>query len=392
MQGSPQVIVVGAGPVGLTAALALAQQGVPTLVLEAAPAPLGIPRASTFHPPTLEMLDDLGVARELIEEGFRVDRIQYRERSGGIVAEFDFGLLDGVTPFPFRLQCPQDRLCSIVSARLSEEMRNFAEVRYGSEVSRVEQDYTGVRVSLTSGEELAAPYVLGADGASSTVRKLLGIEFEGTTYETRNLQLMTTFDFTSVFPDLAMVNYVFDPEEWGVLMRTPPGVWRVLFPVRADESEESALSDAVLQARLKRIASVEEEFDIRYKAIYTVHQRVASSFRRGRVLLIGDAAHVNSPIGGLGMNSGIHDAYTLREPLTRALKGNDSLLDGWAATRRRVAIEYVRGQTDRNTSALKDRDPERRRARNAELRARAADPEKAREYLMRTSMLAGSRM
>lgn len=388
-QRTPRVVVIGAGPVGLTAALGLVREGVPTLILEAAPALSDLPRASTFHPPTLEMLDELGIARKLLREGYRVDRIQYRERSSGIVAEFDFSLLKDTTPFPFRLQCPQNRLCELLAEELGA--LDLAGIRFGSKVERIEQDDERVSIFLEGGEEIEADYVVAADGASSVVRKQLGIEFEGTTYETRNLQLMTTFDFASVFPDLAMVNYIFDPEEWCVIMRTPPGVWRVLFPLEQGESEEEALDDEVLQARLRRLASVDEEIDVAYKAVYTVHQRVARTFRSGRALLVGDAAHVNSPIGGMGMNSGIHDAVTLRRPLLAALRGGDAGLDEWAAERRRVAIEYVRGDTDRNTRALKDKDPASREARNTELSAKAADPDRAREHLLRTSMLVSAR-
>jgi len=384
------VLIAGAGPVGMTAALALARRDIPVCVLEAAPALVTDLRGSTFHPPTLEMLSAIGVGEQLMAEGLRVDSFQFRERTGGIVADLDLGLLKDDTPFPFRLQCPQHRLTAIIL----DHLKGFghAEVHFGHAVAGVEQDAEGVTALVGTGggpREVRGSYLLGADGAGSAVRKALDVDFEGMTYPVRYLLLNTTYPFEAHFPGLAPVNYIFDPEEWVVLLRVP-GLWRVLFPVPLGEPEEIALSEERVQARLRRLVSADVAFEVSYRHVWRVHQRVATTFRVGRVLLLGDAAHVNSPIGGMGMNSGIHDAVFLAERLGAVLRdgAGEAPLEEYAAVRRRVAREFIRAESHRNTENLELKEAEVRARRNAEFRRIASDPKLAYEYLLRSSMMA----
>ena len=385
------VIIAGAGPVGCTAALRLAQAGVPVVLLESlAELPLTL-RASTFHPPSIDMLDELGMAKPLQALGLVCRYYQYRDRRTGEIAEFDLEVLRGATRHPYRLQAEQWKYTQLVWRELTEKYPH-AECRFNAVVKGVHQAQDGVEVLVwENGLEkiLAGSFLIAADGADSAVRKAVAITYEGFTYPEKFLVASTPFPLETKFNRLALVNYISDPQEWLVLLKTPT-LWRVLIPTDpAIQDDNKLLSDEWIQARLQHMAPHTTAYEIGHRTLYRVHQRVARSYCRGRVLLAGDAAHVNNPLGGMGMNGGIHDAWSLAEQLIGIHHGGDAavLLDKYDRQRRGICLRFVQEHTISNKKLMEEKDPDQQAKRQAEFMATAADPEKARAFLLKTSML-----
>jgi 3-(3-hydroxy-phenyl)propionate hydroxylase len=388
------IVVAGAGPTGLMCALALARQDIPVIVLESEPALSHDLRAGTYHPPTLEMMAPYGITARMHEIGLEVRHWQIRDKRGELVAEFDLGLLADVTPYPYRFHLEQHRLTPIQLDTLRRE--SGAEVRFGWRLTGFTQQADRVRVEIAAGETtdaIAAAWLIGADGGRSTVRKCMGVEFEGFTWPEQFLVASTPFDFAE--RGFAFNSYVSDPVEWSAVFKMPdtgpPGIWRAVFPADTALPEERLLEPDAVEATLQRLAPRGDRYPIRYKSIYRVHQRVAKTFRAGRALLAGDAAHLNNPLGGFGLNSGIHDAINLADKLGRVWRreADDEELDLYVRQRCAAAIEHVQAMSIRNKRLLEERDPQVQREQLLGLIATAKDPERARKYLLESSMIAG---
>ena len=389
--GHDPVVIAGCGPAGAVLALYLARREIPVLVLEREPSlPMDL-RASTFHPPTLEMLNDLGIAAPMIAKGLIVDRYQYRDRRSGEVAEFDMSVIGDDTRFPYRLQLEQYELTQL-AARVLEGLAG-AELRYSHEVSGFSQDADGVTVEAATPrgtERLRASYLVGADGASSRVRKAAGIEFAGFTYEEKFLVVSTDFPFEAVFDDLSWVNYIADPEEWCVLLRTDKA-WRVLWPTDPECPDPSFyLGDDHLRERLRRLHDSGGDYRIRHRCLYDVHQRVAETYCKGRVALVGDAGHINNPLGGMGMNGGIHDAVNLGARLEDIVRGRAGAADSLALydrQRRGLAVRFIQEHTIANKALMESTDPDLQRRRQRDFMEIAADPVRARAFVRERAMI-----
>jgi 3-(3-hydroxy-phenyl)propionate hydroxylase len=390
-----RVVVVGAGPVGMICALALNRRGIPVTVFEQEPAPVTDQRAASIHPPTLEMLDALGVATTIIPLGLKSPTYRFHDRPArSVVAEFDLGLMADAFRFPFVLQYEQYKLTASITAAHADA--GDFDVRFAHAVADIRDCGSHVDIAVAANgatELLQAAYVIGCDGGRSTVRKLADIDFEGFTYPEKFLKVATPFDFGTVNPDLAFRNFFADPDEWCNVFKVrgerPGGLWRVIVPIGADETDEEALAPERVEARLQRFFPKPGRYPVEYVNVYGVSQRVAATFRRGRVLLAGDAAHVNNPIGGMGMNGGIHDAVNLADKLARVLHGeaDEGLLDRYSRQRRHAAVEYIQAQTIANKKLIEERDPRVRAANFDELRRTAENIETARRYMRRAALV-----
>jgi 3-(3-hydroxy-phenyl)propionate hydroxylase len=384
-----RVFIAGAGPVGLTAAASLVRRGVPVTVFEAGPALSEESRASTFHPPTLDMLAEFGATERLIAQGLIAPKVQYRTRDDGVIATFDFGAIADATRHPFRVQAEQSKLTRILLEALSGT--SDFRIAFDSRVAGVEQDSSAVHVTLERNgvaEKRSGRWLIGADGARSEVRRALGTEFAGFTWPERFLVVSTAFDFRSVFPELASVSYVADPVRWHFLLEIP-GLWRVMFPLAEAVSDEEATSRAFADTLMAGVVPGIARYDIAHVTLYKVHQRVAKNFRGGRIFLAGDAAHLNNPLGGMGMNGGIHDAVNLTTRLAEVWNGKapEAELDRYERQRRSVTLEYIEKQSIANKRNLECANPDFA----AELRRTAADPRLAYDYLIRLAMISSLR-
>lgn len=386
----PTIVIAGMGPVGMTAALILARKGVEITVLESGEDLAVESRASTFHPPTLEILDELGIVDELLEEGLKAPGFQYRGKNRELLAHLDMSILKDDTRFPFRVQSEQSNLTRIIRRHL-EAMPNVT-LRFGAPVVRVEEGTDCAYIYLPGDEfvpSYTADWLIAADGANSAVRRSMGIAFEGVTYPERFLVASTTHDFCEDFENLAYVSYVYDPDDWGVLLRTPKH-WRVLFPIAPEESNEEARDPARIEERLQGVVALDEPYPVVHSTIYAVHQRLARVFGRGRILLAGDAAHINNPLGGMGMNSGIHDAEAAVDAVLYALAGGDPrrAVETYAKVRRDAAAVDVQQNTQKNYEEMRTQDDTKRANQRNQMAAIAADPVRERTYLRGASMLA----
>src|SRR5579864_7063175 len=388
------ILIAGGGPVGVITALALARQGLPVRVFEADSKVNESPRAATTHAATLEMLEGLGLVDEVIRRGLVEPLFRNWDRTTGkLVAEFDFGVLKNDTRYPFAVQCEQHKLAGMAIARLSDFPH--ATVEFSARVIEVRQTSNAVEISVETEagtRTVTGPYLIGADGGRSTVRKALDIAFEGYTHPERFLILTTPFDVGSKFPGCTR-NYLSDPQDWCALFKVSgddgKGLWRVLSSTRLEQSEAELFDDEAVERRLQKFIPKDGRYQIVHRNLYNVHQRVAASFAQGRVFLSGDAAHVNNPLGGLGLNFGIHDAVELAGLLGRVLRREapEDSLDAYDRHRRPLNIEFVQQQTIANKKRMEEKHPAARAKNFAELAATAADPAAHRAYLLRASLL-----
>jgi len=394
-----RILIAGGGPVGMLCAWLLGCQGIAVRLFDNNRGLQTDPRAATTHPATLDLLSEDGLDADMARVGLTAPIFQFWDRpSQQLVAQFDHAILKNDTRHPFVVQCEQFKTAKLILDRL-QRFPNV-EVMFDHEVVDLEQsvDAVTVQVREPSGaiSRHSGTYLIGADGGRSAVRRRSEVNFEGFTWPERFIVLTTPFDFAAE-RGYCYRSYFADPGAWCNCFKVsadgPPGLWRTVYPTDPALNEQDILSDAGVQARIQSFFPSPRPYEIIHRNLYVTHQRVAATFRKGRVLLAGDAAHVNNPIGGMGLNGGIQDAVNLVDKLSRILRDGapEHLLDLYNLQRRTVAIEFVQEQSIANKKRLEASDPNVRGRNLDELRATAADPERARQFLLRTSMIASQR-
>jgi 3-(3-hydroxy-phenyl)propionate hydroxylase len=393
-----RVLIAGGGPVGLLCAWLLGRRGLPVRLFDNNNGLQADPRAATTHPATLDLLSEDGLDNDMARVGLVAPIFQFWDRpSQQLVAQFDHAILKDDTRHPFVVQCEQFKTAKLLLDRLRAYPN--VEVLLDHEVIDVSQSSHAVSVQVRGPTGVASHsggYLIGADGGRSTVCRRSDIKFAGFTWPERFIVLTTPYDFEAG-RGYCYRSYFADPGAWCNCFKVsadgPPGLWRTVYPTDPAQSEQDILSDAGVQARMQSFFPSPKPFEIVHRNLYVTHQRVAETFRKGRVLLAGDTAHVNNPIGGMGLNGGIQDAVNLSDKLVRVLldAASERLLDLYDLQRRTVAIEFVQEQSIANKKRLEARDPKTRQRNLEELCETAADPERARQFLLRSSMIASQR-
>jgi 2-polyprenyl-6-methoxyphenol hydroxylase-like FAD-dependent oxidoreductase len=387
------VAIAGAGPVGLCLAMLLAQAGLSVRVFELEEAVSEDLRASTFHSPTMDLLEPSGVTAELLERGLVCPSWQIRLHPTGERAVFDLSVLAGDTKHPYRLQCEQWKLSQALLKRV-QGLANV-EVCFSSEVMSVADrgGHAEVTVRRNGREEIVrAAIAVGADGARSIVRKAMNLSFDGETYPETTVLVTTLFPFEEHLEGLSNVTYCWK-EGGNFSLLKVPGRWRASIYPREDMPIEDQLTEEAIEASLQIIVPRRERYEVLDKRPYRVHQRIVAKYNAGRLALAGDAAHLNSPSGGMGLNGGIHDAFELAAAIKDMLKGNAGLerLDLYDRRRRPIARDQIIAQADRNRARMREKDHDRRMEMLRELQAITSDRDRLYAYLLKSSMIEGFR-
>jgi len=346
------VLVVGGGPTGFLTALGLAQAGLNVRLIEAEGAIIDSPRAAVYHWSVLDGLEALGVRTEAEQIGFAKNDYCWIVRETGERIFYDLSVLAGHTAFPYNIHLGQDRLADIARRRLAD-MAN-ATVSFGTRLVGLSQDKDGVTASVEGSdgrEEIRTRWLIGADGASSSVRKAIGLDFPGMTWGERFVATNVWHDFDAA--GYALSTLVVDAKWGAVIVKiSTDGLWRCTY------MEDAALPEASVMDRLPAaygaLLTGDKTYRLERAAPYKMHQRCAERFRIGRVLLAGDAAHVTNPTGGLGLTTGLFDCFALYPALAAVILdgADESLLDLYAEARRRTFLDKTSHQAVANKSLV----------------------------------------
>jgi 6-hydroxy-3-succinoylpyridine 3-monooxygenase len=345
------VIIVGGGPTGFICALGLAQAGARVTVIEAEPRIVDSPRAAVYHWSVVEGLERLGIREEVERTGFTKQDYTYLVHKTRERIDFSLDVLNGRTPYPYNIHLGQHRLAEIALRRLEQHPQTS--VHFNTRLTHLSQDESGVTLKVMTPEgarEMRAVWVIGADGAGSTVRRQLGLDFDGMTWPERFVATNLYFDFEQYH--YARATFLIDETFGAVIAKLDnQGLWRCTYMENASLPEES------VRERLPRVYDAilpGANYSIERVTPYRMHQRSAPRYRVGRVVLVGDAAHVTNPTGGLGLTSGLFDCFALYPALSAVvLDGADAaVLDRYSDSRRDIFLNRISPQSSANKQLI----------------------------------------
>ncbi|MFB0875312.1 MULTISPECIES: FAD-dependent oxidoreductase [unclassified Sphingobium] len=391
MEKTKRVIISGAGPVGMITALGLCRQGIPVTVYEAGATVCQDLRATFYHPPSVDMLEEIGYLDKLLEGGTRDRIFRFTDVGLGRFVDIEMDVLSRAYRNPYAVSAAQNWFTKVGYDLLQQEDCEF---HFNHRVTGVKQDADGVNITVEANGDpmtVRADWLIGCDGGSSATRISQDIGFNGYTFPDRFLLINTRHDFE---PTNGRLDYRANGADWRLVVRVPYGpgkddwLYRVVSRVEPDQSVEEVTAPDIVQRRLQAIHPSDTPYDVANVAVYNVHQRVADTYRKGRVLLAGDAAHLNNPIGGQGLNCGVHDAFNLIEKFTAVWRdgADDALLDRYDRQRRRTNWEWVQRVSVENKERNEEPDLAKRAAAMDQLEKVAANDDMRFGFLRRWSM------
>ena len=385
---SSQVVIVGAGPVGLVSAMKLSKYGIKCVVLEKNSGPITDIRASTFHPPTLDILAELGLMEKMLSLGLKVPIWQIRHLPSGEYVNFDLSLIQSETNHAFRLQLEQKVFCRLCLEMLA--LDDAVDVRFNNEVVAIESNQTSAKTLVHDGNNeysIKSDLVIAADGANSFCRKHLNIKYVGITYPKQSILVATDFLFEDYISNLTRVNYLWLDNGRASFLRLKE-YWRCALYPNVTNSQ-IVLEDEFINSELNKIVPG-VTFTILERGKYYLHRKIIDNYVHGRVVFAGDSAHLINPTGGMGMNSGIHDAIFLTEMIEKIINGKESMdLLSFYSTQRREIMGNIMELSDENRGRLQNKNNDYRMAEIKRMQTIARDDNKLKEYLLKTSMIAG---
>jgi 2-polyprenyl-6-methoxyphenol hydroxylase-like FAD-dependent oxidoreductase len=392
MTDKRDILICGAGPVGLLAAIGLARQGLKVTVVDGEPGVVSSPRATGYFPPTIELLAEFGLYEAVAARAYRSADLMLHFPLVDARLVLSLAVLEGAAKYPYFLSVGQHVLGEIIVEHLGR-MPN-AEVLWNQRVEALNHDEHGASVTVSTPEgtrELRAEWLIGADGARSTIRTLLALPFEGFTWPDRFVATNLRFDFEK--HGFAPNNMIHHPIDWAVVARTgPENIWRVTF------GEDPNLPEGEIRRRIPahyaKILPSDEPYEIVAAAPYRVHERTCPTYRVGRVLLAGDAAHACNPCGGMGLTSGAFDAAALVTALGAVIGGraSDDVLDFYSQERRRVFLEVASPIAQQTKRRITESDEQAQREHVASFTRLRDDPAAMRAGMAFSFAVRGSPM